>query len=47
MERTESRGSHYREDYPGKDESWLKHVSLRMEKGAIVAGTVQVRVTRG
>ena len=47
MERTESRGSHYREDYPGKDERWLKHVSLRMEKGAIVTGTVPVRVTRG
>jgi succinate dehydrogenase/fumarate reductase flavoprotein subunit len=33
MERTESRGAHFREDYPDEDDSWLKTVILRKGKG--------------
>ena len=27
--RTESRGSHFRTDYPEKDEAWIKNISVR------------------
>jgi fumarate reductase (CoM/CoB) subunit A len=33
MERTESRGAHFREDYPDADDSWIKTVILRKGKG--------------
>jgi succinate dehydrogenase/fumarate reductase flavoprotein subunit len=34
--RTESRGSHYREDFPERDDrNWLKWVIARMEKSGI------------
>ena len=32
MERRESRGAHFREDYPDEDDSWLKTVILRKGK---------------
>jgi fumarate reductase (CoM/CoB) subunit A len=33
LERTESRGSHYREDYPLEDESWKKNIHVKMSEG--------------
>jgi succinate dehydrogenase/fumarate reductase flavoprotein subunit len=36
--RTESRGTHYREDYPGRDDAeWLAWVRLKEEDGAMTA----------
>lgn len=32
-QRTETRGSHNREDYPKLDEAWSKHILLQLEKG--------------
>ena len=46
MERTESRGSHYREDYQMKNDRWLKHVSLKRIKDTITVGSTPIRVTR-
>ena len=35
LQRTESRGSHYREDYPGRnDENWLKRTLATWPSGA-------------
>jgi succinate dehydrogenase/fumarate reductase flavoprotein subunit len=31
--RTESRGHHFREDYPEADEDWLRHTIVRHEPG--------------
>jgi succinate dehydrogenase/fumarate reductase flavoprotein subunit len=33
LERTESRGSHYREDHPLEDESWKKNIHIKMSEG--------------
>ena len=30
IERTESRGAHQREDYPGLDDTWLRHLQVRL-----------------
>ncbi len=30
--RTESRGAHYRSDYPERDEAWRRHLTLRMDE---------------
>jgi fumarate reductase (CoM/CoB) subunit A len=35
LERTESRGAHYREDCPDEQDAWLKHVHVRMNDGNI------------
>ncbi|MCS7313586.1 MAG: succinate dehydrogenase/fumarate reductase flavoprotein subunit, partial [Acidobacteria bacterium] len=46
--RTESRGAHYREDYPGRDDAnWLKHtLAFRQDDGAIRLDTKPVVITR-
>ncbi len=31
LERTESRGAHYREDHPGEQSGWLKHIHVQMK----------------
>ena len=31
LTRTESRGSHYREDYPNSSEAWLNFVKIRKD----------------
>jgi succinate dehydrogenase/fumarate reductase flavoprotein subunit len=31
--RTESRGSHYRKDFPKESEDWLKHIYVQMNRG--------------
>jgi fumarate reductase (CoM/CoB) subunit A len=33
LKRTESRGAHYREDYPAEQDAWLKHIHVRMNAG--------------
>ncbi|RJQ49531.1 MAG: FAD-binding protein [Desulfobacteraceae bacterium] len=33
LERTESRGAHFREDFPAEDENWRKHIHIRLERG--------------
>ena len=33
LKRTESRGSHYRKDFPEENEDWLQHIYVRMNRG--------------
>jgi succinate dehydrogenase/fumarate reductase flavoprotein subunit len=33
LARKESRGSHYREDFPNEDKNWVKHISVKIKKG--------------
>ncbi len=33
LKRTESRGSHYRQDFPKESEDWLQHIHVRMNHG--------------
>ncbi|MFC1861242.1 hypothetical protein ACFLYL_03075 [Chloroflexota bacterium] len=45
--RTESRGSHYREDYPNRDdENWLKHIVVSSEEGKLKLRTEPLPMDR-
>lgn len=46
LNRTESRGSHYREDYKDKNEKWIKHISLRMKGKNIEVETLPVNIIK-
>ena len=45
--REESRGDHYRFDFPEKDdENWLKHITVTQKDGEMILGTQPVKMTR-
>lgn len=43
--RSESRGAHYREDYPDTDAGWLRHTRVRKRDGVMTIDAVPVTVT--
>ena len=43
--RTESRGAHYREDYPDTEAAWLTHTRVRKRNGTTRIDTVPVTMT--
>jgi succinate dehydrogenase/fumarate reductase flavoprotein subunit len=45
--RNESRGWHFREDYPERDdENWLKWIVLKQEEGKMVLSTESIPIER-
>jgi len=47
LARTESRGTHFREDYPHRDDqNWLKWLFLKQERGEMKMWTVPVPTGR-
>jgi succinate dehydrogenase / fumarate reductase flavoprotein subunit len=41
--REESRGAHYREDFPRRDDrNWLKHIAIELSDGELVLNTCPV-----
>ena len=44
--RSESRGAHYREDFPQRDPAWLKHTCVTQKDGTVNLGTVPIKVTK-
>jgi succinate dehydrogenase/fumarate reductase flavoprotein subunit len=44
--REESRGAHYRLDYPDQNSQWLKNINMRPENGSLKTWTTPVRFTR-
>lgn len=47
MQRTETRGAHYREDYPELDESWSKNIVLQLENEQTTVKTKPILQTIG
>jgi fumarate reductase flavoprotein subunit len=46
LERTESRGSHFRRDFPAHDPAWLASVLVRLENGGAKVWREPARLTR-
>jgi succinate dehydrogenase / fumarate reductase flavoprotein subunit len=47
LTREESRGAHYREDFPERDDAnWLKHTFVTLKDGALTASYKPVTITR-
>jgi len=47
LAREESRGAHYREDFPKRDDTnWLKHSLARLENGRVTLGFKPVTITK-
>jgi succinate dehydrogenase / fumarate reductase flavoprotein subunit len=47
LNRTESRGAHWREDFPKRDDAnWLKHTFVTNKNGVFAASYKPVRITR-
>jgi succinate dehydrogenase / fumarate reductase flavoprotein subunit/fumarate reductase flavoprotein subunit len=44
--REESRGAHYRQDFPEKDVKWLKNITVKPVNGDLKWDTVPVKFTR-
>jgi succinate dehydrogenase / fumarate reductase flavoprotein subunit/fumarate reductase flavoprotein subunit len=44
--RAESRGAHYRQDFPEKDVNWLKNICMKPENGDLRTWTTPVQFTR-
>jgi fumarate reductase (CoM/CoB) subunit A len=44
--RTESRGGHYREDYPNTESSWLKHTLIKKKDEIMAVDTAPVVITK-
>lgn len=45
LERTESRGLHYREDYPQENPEWLKRIVMRQAEGKVIINVEPVTFT--
>ncbi len=46
LERTESRGSHFRRDFPRADPAWVANICVKQEKGATTVWREPVRCSR-
>ena len=46
LTREESRGAHYRQDFPDKDVAWLKNICMKPDNGAMSIWTTPVQFTR-
>jgi succinate dehydrogenase/fumarate reductase flavoprotein subunit len=44
--REESRGAHYRSDFPEKDVKWLKNICIKPENGELKVWDTPVKFTR-
>jgi succinate dehydrogenase/fumarate reductase flavoprotein subunit len=44
--RQESRGAHYRRDFPEKDVAWLKNICCQREEAGVKFWTTPVKFTR-